>query len=149
MTSSRIGNNKAVLSQTINSSFFKNTLLNVRLKTAYFRFVPSDGTFLLCRGRSRKPSFKMKMPLRGRVAHAFSALGFCGLVLPKYTPAPRSENQLFSYTLLDGSKEGEISPKREEFCSRNFVLRFLNRDILNQVSGLTLQEGTEGIKGFP
>ena len=91
----------------------------------------------------------MKMPLRERVAHAFSALGFCGLVFLKYTPAPRSENQLFSYTLLDGSKEGEISPKREEFCSRNFVLLFLNRDILNQVSGLTLQEGTEGIKGFP
>ena len=91
----------------------------------------------------------MKMPLRERVAHAFSALGFCGLVFLKYTPAPRSENHLFSYTLLDGSKEGEISPQREEFCSGNFVPRFLNRDILNQVSGLTLQEGTEGIKGFP
>ena len=119
------------------------------LKPLIFVLCRLTALFLLCRGRSRKPSFKMKMPLRERVAHAFSALGFCGLVLPKYTPAPRSENQLFSYTLLDGSKEGEISPKREEFCSRNFVLRFLNRDILNQVSGLTLQEGTEGIKGFP
>ena len=89
------------------------------------------------------------MPLRESVAHAFSARGICELNYPKYTPAPRSENHLFSYTLLDGSKEGEISPQREEFCSRNFVPRFLNRDILNQVSGLTLQEGTEGIKGFP
>ena len=119
------------------------------LKPLIFVLCRLTALFLLCRGRSRKPSFKMKMPLRERVAHAFSALGFCGLVLPKYTPAPRSENHLFSYTLLDGSKEGEISPQREEFCSRNFVPRFLNRDILNQVSGLTLQEGTEGIKGFP
>ena len=54
MTSSRIGNNKAVLSQTINSSFFKNTLLNVRLKTAYFRFVPSDGTFFVVSGTVKK-----------------------------------------------------------------------------------------------
>ena len=65
------------------------------LKPLFFVMCRLTTLFLLCRGRSRKPSFKTKMPLRGGVAHAFSALGFCGLVLPKYTPAPRSENQLF------------------------------------------------------
>ena len=69
--------------------------------------------------------------------------------LPEYHPRGCPINHLFSYTLLDGSKEGEISPQRTEFCSRNFVLLFLNRDILNQVCGLTLQQGTEGIKDFP
>ena len=72
------------------------------LKPLIFVLCRLTALFLLCRGRSRKPSSETKMPLRGSFAHAFSALGFCGLVLPKYTPAPRSENHLFSYTLLDG-----------------------------------------------
>ena len=65
------------------------------LKPLIFVLCRLTALFLLYRERSRKPSSETKMTLRGSFAHAFSALGFCGLVLPKYTPAPRSENQLF------------------------------------------------------
>ena len=96
MTSSKIGNNKAVLSQTINSSFFKNTLLNVRLKTAYFRFVPSDGTFFVESGTVKKTV------IQNENASAWeSCPRLFGIVLlwsgsPEIHPPPlRSENQLF------------------------------------------------------
>lgn len=48
MTSSRIGNNKAVLSQIINRNIFIVLLLNVRLKTAFFVVCRLTALFLLC-----------------------------------------------------------------------------------------------------
>ena len=111
MTSSKIGNNKAVLSQTINRNY-KEYLLNVRLNTAIFRFVPSDGTFLLYRGRSRKPSSEMKMPLRERVAHAFSARGICDLGCPNYTPAHPFRKPVVSLHTFGWLKRGGNTPPK-------------------------------------
>ena len=50
---------------------------------------------------------------------------------------------------MDGFKGAEIRPEKVGFCSGNFVPLFLNRDILNQVCGLTLQKTAERFKVFP
>ena len=73
------------------------------LKTAFF--VSADGRGKCsARRQTQKPSSGMKEPFRGSVAHAYSLRGKGKRFLPKYIPMSRSENQLFSYTRLDGQK---------------------------------------------
>ena len=73
------------------------------LKTAFF--VSADGRGKCsARRQTQRPSSGMKEPFRGSVAHAYSLRGKGKSFLPKYIPPSRSENHLFSYTLLDGQK---------------------------------------------
>ena len=52
----------------------------------FFRCGPSDGFVWLCRRQSGKPSFKTKVPFRGRVRHTTTPICESGLGFPKYTP---------------------------------------------------------------
>ena len=73
------------------------------LKTAFF--VSADGRGKCsARRQTQEPFSGMKEPFRGSVAHAYSLRGKGKSFLPKYIPPSRSENHLFSYTLLDGQK---------------------------------------------
>jgi hypothetical protein len=77
----------------------------VRLKNRFFSFLPMGGEKCSARRQTQKPSSGMKEPFRGSVAHAYFPRGKRKSFLPKYIPPSRSENQLFSATLLGGQKE--------------------------------------------
>ena len=65
-------------------------------------------------------------------------------------PPPMVSNQpsVFLHT-FGGSNRGRNRLKTGLFCSGIYFPRFLNIDILHQVSRLTLQQRTKCIKGFP
>ena len=74
------------------------------LKTAFFRFRRGTGANTSDRRQAQEPSFGIKEPFRGSVAHAYSPKGKRAYFFPEIYGGRRSENHLFSYTRLDGQK---------------------------------------------
>ena len=84
-----------------------------RTTSAFFRFLSPDGRFLFYRGQPQEPSAETKMPLRERVAHAFSARGFWSGFFTYYAPGhPFGKTTAFIDTsgrLQEGRKQAQNS----------------------------------------
>ena len=81
------------------------------LKNRFFRFRRGTGANTSARRQAQKPSFGIKKPFRGSVAHAYSLRGKQNCFLPKYAPPPCSENHCFPIHFWTG-KKGRIDRRK-------------------------------------
>ena len=99
MIYSKIGNNKAVLSQAINRNILYILLLNVRLKTAYFRYVPPDGTFFVVARTDAKTVFQNKNNIWWEFRPRLFRKGHLKIFFPEIGVGVRKRAVRFSLTL--------------------------------------------------
>ena len=107
---------------------------------------------LLGRKQSAIPTSGLRFALRGSADHAFFLLAGNYLAFPKYSRPPCSIKHLVSTTLLEQPKGSRTGGKSGKICQGNELAPFVYigfSHILNQISWLTVQQGTDCIKSFP